>query len=80
MNLANYTKALEIAEADAVAFKKAMVVVYRSESDEFVRFNLDVHTKYEHPGFHEMIVASIDHEGIITESAWMKIQLEKVAA
>jgi len=82
LNLGAYTEALTEAEAEAVMYQSARVVIYRPGSDEFRHFNLTVHTKHEKPDFHEMIVASIDHHGIITESNWIKEQLglKEVAA
>ena len=75
MNLGEYTKVLTEAEDEAVMYSHARVVIYRPGSDEFRHFNLYVHTKHEKPDFHEMIVASVDHQGIITESRWIKEQL-----
>ena len=75
MNLGEYTKVLTQAEDEAVMYSHARVVIYRPGSDEFRHFNLTVHTKHEKPDFHEMIVASVDHQGIITESRWIKEQL-----
>ena len=80
MNLGAYAQVLEQAEADAVKYKSARVVVYRPDSDEFRHFYLHVHTMNENPGFQELIVASVDHEGIITESRWVKQQMGVVAA
>lgn len=75
MNLGEYTKVLTEAEAEAVMYQSARVVIYRPSTDEFRHFYLNVHTKHEKPDFHEMIVASVDHQGIITESNWVKEQL-----
>ena len=75
MNLASYTEALTKAESEAVLHQSARVVVYRPDSDEFRHFYLDVHTMNESPDFHELIVASVNHHGIITESRWVKEQL-----
>ena len=75
MNLGAYAQVLEQAEAEAAKYKSARVVVYRPDSDEFRHFYLHVHTMNENPDFHELIVASVDHEGIITESRWVKQQM-----
>jgi hypothetical protein len=75
MNLGEYTKVLTEAEAEAVMYQAARVVIYRPHSDQFRHFNLTVHTKHENPDFHDLLVASVDHQGIITESNWIKEQL-----
>ena len=80
MNLGAYAKVLEESGAEAVEYKSARVVVYRPYSDEFRHFYLNVHTMNESPDFHELIVASIEHNGIVTESDWIKAKLQEVAA
>lgn len=77
-NLAGYTKAIEEAESSAVHYKSARVIVYRPEANAFGHYFLNVHTLNESPDWQELIVASVDHHGIITESKWVKEQIEKL--
>lgn len=77
MNLASYTEALKSAESESVVSKLSQVIVCR-ESGEFRRFHLSVHTRYESPDFRDLIVASVDHEGNITESKWIQEQIQKI--
>lgn len=75
MNLASYTQALERAEAEAVLYKASRVVVYWPALDQFNHYFMSVHIQSESQDSSAKIAAYVDHEGIITESRWIKEQL-----
>jgi hypothetical protein len=77
-NLADYTKQLEIAESVAAHFCQARVVRYWRSLNEFSELSLSLHTELESDGSDAVIAASVDHHGIITESKWVKEQIEKL--
>lgn len=81
MNLASYTKALKDAEDWATLLKSTYVVKYWPMSDDYIYCQLELAVElYTGNNANAPIVASVDHNGIITESAWVKAQLEAVAA
>jgi hypothetical protein len=75
MNLASYTQALEQAERISVEIEQAMVVIYWDYNTQFTSALLTSYTEscVGFPGC--TLAASVDHEGIITESRWVKEQL-----
>ena len=77
-NLADYTKQLEIAESVATHFGQARVVRYWRSLNEFSEVSLSLHTELEGDGSNVVIAASVDQNGIITESKWVKEQIEKL--
>lgn len=69
-----YNEALTEAEKRAVAQKEAYVVRYWSEIDEFMPISLENATIVG--GWDvSTIAATVNHEGIITESRWVKPQM-----
>jgi hypothetical protein len=82
MNLGAYTEALTGAEQWSSTLGQAYVVVYYSLQDSFIYINLETFTNLATPDDYGRIVASVDHQGIITESNWVKEQLglKEVAA
>jgi hypothetical protein len=77
-NLADYTKQLEMAEKFAVHLGQSRVVRYWRRLNEFSELSLSLHTELEDGESEQMIVATVDHHGIITESKWVKDQIEKL--
>jgi hypothetical protein len=75
MNLGEYTEVLTKAEAEAVRFKDSRVVVYWPAMDSFSQYFMSVHVQSEGFDSRAKIAAYVDHEGIITESRWIKEQL-----
>lgn len=78
-NLGAYTQTLEKAEADAVKYKDARVVVWWPRTKAFGHYFLNVHVLSEDPDTTGVLVASVDHLGIITESRWVKEKMGVVA-
>lgn len=75
MNLAAYTRALEQAEAEAVMYKASRVVIYWPALDSFKHYFMSVHIKNEKFDTVAKIASYVDHNGIITESRWVKEQM-----
>ena len=77
-NLGAYAKTLEQAEAKAVMYKASRVVIYWTAMDYFKHYFMSVHIQSEDFDSSAKIAAYIDHEGIITESRWVREQREKL--
>lgn len=72
MNLASYTEALKGAEERAAKLGVASVIKYWEYDGTFTDLNFGIDWM-DTTGCR--IVASVDHEGIITESRWVKQQM-----
>lgn len=74
-NMEAYTQTLEKAEADAVKYKDSRVVIWWPRTGHFGHYFLNAHVLSEDPDSTGVLVASVDHTGIITESRWVKQQM-----
>jgi hypothetical protein len=77
LNFASYTHALGMAEKDAVHYQHSRVVVWWPQLNKFGNYSLAVHTLCADADATSIIVASVDHTGMITESRWMKLQISE---
>jgi len=80
MNLREYTDALARAEERAATLQVGSVIKYWEPIDQCADLRLDQDWMTDMTGCR--ILATVDHQGIITESRWIKEQLglQEVAA
>ena len=78
-NLADYTKAITEAERKATKYGVAYVVVHYKLINECQEIQLIGYVEIAgNFDTNTLIVASVDHHGIVTESKWVKEQIEKL--
>jgi hypothetical protein len=80
MLFASYTEALIDAEKCAELYGRAYMVLFYQLSKEYGVYSMSVVTECAKPGDTTLIVASVDHTGIITESKWVRDMVAGVAA
>ena len=78
MNLADYLTALQTAKTRAVESTTSYIIRYYPETFDFLPMSLQTATVV---GGWEVstIAASVDHNGIVTESKWIKDKQEVAA-
>ena len=76
-NLADYTAVLTRAEKSAVEIQQAVLVVYYGKLAGFGPAMLYDYVERLGDADYK-IAASVDHHGTITESKWVKEQIEKL--
>lgn len=74
-----YQDALDQAVGYASTLKRSILVMYFPTIDSFGPYGLTDFVQAGNPGGYT-IAASVDHNGFITESDWIKAKLQEVAA
>jgi len=75
----SYQDALAQAVGYANILKRTILVMYFPTIDSFGPYGLNEFVQAGNPGGYT-IAASVDGEGVVTESDWIKAKLQEVAA